>query len=59
MNEGVQLNDDNFMFFSVLKVAEKTFENENVQRLLNDPKAEFDVMVAEWMFNEVYCGYVV
>lgn len=33
-----------------------TLENENVQRLLNDPKQSFDVVIAQWVLNELYSG---
>lgn len=36
--------------------ANTTIFHEDVQHLLQDPEEEFDAVIAEWMFNELYSG---
>ncbi|CAK1594073.1 unnamed protein product [Parnassius mnemosyne] len=33
-----------------------TLEHVNMQKILNDPKEKFDLIIGEWMFNELYAG---
>ncbi|XP_050682428.1 UDP-glucosyltransferase 2-like isoform X2 [Leptidea sinapis] len=56
--ENKDQNADIKFFFNVfLENAKMTLSNEAVQDLLNDKSQHFDVIVAEWMFNEVYAGF--
>ncbi|KAJ8709294.1 hypothetical protein PYW07_009120 [Mythimna separata] len=41
----------------VKKMAARTVENKNVQRLINDPNEHFDVVIVEWMFSELIAGF--
>ncbi|NP_001182387.1 UDP-glucosyltransferase isoform X1 [Bombyx mori] len=38
-------------------VEMNTYNNENVSRLINDPKQKFDIVIAEWMFTEICASY--
>ncbi|CAG9793373.1 unnamed protein product [Diatraea saccharalis] len=40
-----------------MDVNNMTFHNTNVQKLLRDPKEQFDVIIAEWMYNELYSTF--
>ncbi|KAJ8711850.1 hypothetical protein PYW08_008804 [Mythimna loreyi] len=46
-----------FSIFMMLEIAKKTVTNVEVQKLLNDPKEQFDVVIVEWMFGEVGAGF--
>lgn len=56
MRKEVDLSDLNAMFQLMYTVSNFTLMNENVQKLLHDPKEEFDVVISEWMYNEIYSG---
>ncbi|CAK1594071.1 unnamed protein product [Parnassius mnemosyne] len=46
-----------YLLFTMMKeISIKTLENPNMQKILNDPKEKFDLIIAEWMFNELYAG---
>ncbi|XP_052744249.1 uncharacterized protein LOC112049418 [Bicyclus anynana] len=57
MNGTVTTN--NFMTFApfMLSVSRATLGNSNVRKLLADKNQQFDAVIAEWMFNEVYAGF--
>lgn len=55
-NKEQDLNDDTFLFTLFLDKVKKTLQYEHVQRFLSDPKEQFDLVVAEWAYNEVYSG---
>jgi hypothetical protein len=46
------------MFNLTVSLNINTYLNANVQKLINDPKEEFDLVIVEWIFTELYCGYV-
>ncbi|CAK1594070.1 unnamed protein product [Parnassius mnemosyne] len=48
--------DFTFLFTMFKEVCIRTLENLNMQNILNNPKEKFDVIIAEWMFNELYAG---
>ncbi|XP_050682425.1 UDP-glycosyltransferase UGT5-like isoform X5 [Leptidea sinapis] len=51
-------NQDIKMFFSIfLENARTTISNEAVQDLLKDKSQHFDVIVAQWLFIDVYAGF--
>ncbi|CAG9793374.1 unnamed protein product [Diatraea saccharalis] len=56
MNKGVSFSIFDF-FETTLNIFNMTFHNDNVQKLLRDPKEKFDVIIAEWMFNELYATF--
>lgn len=39
------------------QVQRVTMENENVKKFINDPKQEFDLVLAEYMYGELYAGF--
>ncbi|KAJ8709290.1 hypothetical protein PYW07_009116 [Mythimna separata] len=41
----------------MLDIVKKTIIHENVQKLLNDPKEQFDVVIVEWMFGDIGAGF--
>ncbi|XP_013139528.1 PREDICTED: UDP-glucuronosyltransferase 2B15-like, partial [Papilio polytes] len=55
MKHEVEMDQD-LLFHMTVNVTKKTFENAAVQALLNDASERFDVVIAEWMFNEIYSG---
>ncbi|XP_013166242.1 PREDICTED: UDP-glucuronosyltransferase 2B10-like [Papilio xuthus] len=52
----VEMDQDRH-FQLAINITKNTLKNKSVQKLLNDPSESFDVIVAEWMFNDVYCGF--
>ncbi|KAJ8709291.1 hypothetical protein PYW07_009117 [Mythimna separata] len=57
INEGGFDLNPAFMIFMMVEVVKSTVENEGVQKLLNDPKEQFDAVVIEWMFSDVIAGF--
>ena len=45
-----------FMTYMMVELTKKTALNEDVQKLLNDPKEHFDVAIVEWMFSDALAG---
>ncbi|XP_068619918.1 UDP-glucosyltransferase 2-like [Battus philenor] len=43
-----------FVITTLREVSVLTLEHDNVQKLISDPKQQFDLVIAEWMFNELY-----
>lgn len=33
-----------------------TLENDNMQKVMNDPEERFDLLMAEWMFGDLFVG---
>ncbi|XP_068619858.1 UDP-glucosyltransferase 2-like [Battus philenor] len=52
----MEMNQE-LLFHMVMNVTKKTFETAAVQELLREPSERFDVVIAEWMFNEIYSGF--
>lgn len=50
------LSDQNFLLGMMQGVTKGVLFHENVQALLNDISKHFDVVIAEWMFSELYAG---
>ncbi|XP_023943055.1 UDP-glucosyltransferase 2 [Bicyclus anynana] len=47
-----------FVFVPMLmNMSRDTIAHPNVQKLINDKNQQFDAVIAEWMFNEVYAGF--
>ena len=44
------------IIYFVAEVAKKTIGNNDVKKLLNDPNEQFDVVIVEWIFNEMFAG---
>lgn len=49
-------SDTTMFAFLFQMLATETLQNENVQNLLADKNQQFDMVIAEWMFNEMYSG---
>ena len=45
-----------FMTYMMVELTKKTVLNEDVQKLLNDPKEHFDAVIVEWMFGDSPAG---
>lgn len=46
--------DHAVILFIMNHIAGTTVEHENVQKVLGDPTQNFDLIIAEWMFSELY-----
>ena len=57
MNKEVNFQSVTGFIGKMTAISEKTFENEVVKKIFEDPKETFDVVIAEWMFNNIYCRY--
>ncbi|XP_045454780.1 UDP-glucosyltransferase 2-like [Melitaea cinxia] len=51
--------NSNFVSFLplLMNISQTTVENPKVQKLMSDKNQHFDLVIAEWMFNEVYVGF--
>lgn len=47
-----------FLTFTA-ELGAKTMANPDVARMLGDTEEKFDVVIAEWMFADIYAGYVI
>ncbi|XP_072933658.1 uncharacterized protein [Epargyreus clarus] len=56
MNKEQGLNQDD-IFHLTLNVSMLALENENMKNFLEHSTNSFDVVIAEWLFNELYCGF--
>lgn len=56
MNKEVDLKDMFTMYHLMLKVAEKGVNHKNVQKLIMDPSEQFDLVIAEWLYQHLYSG---
>lgn len=43
-------------FVGIFNLTKGTIENDNVQKLLRDPKEQFDFIIIEYMFSDLYAG---
>lgn len=48
--------DPMIVFKSTREVANFTLRLENVVKLMMDPNEQFDVVIAEWLYTELYAG---
>ena len=44
------------MIYMMTEIAKVAVTNENAQKIFNDPKEQFDVVIAEWMFSDLPAG---
>ncbi|XP_013166098.1 PREDICTED: UDP-glucuronosyltransferase 2B9-like [Papilio xuthus] len=56
MDHQSDMSDDNLFFPIMDNLSLVTMQMKEVQELLNDETQSFDVVIAEWMYNEVYAG---
>ncbi|XP_047537311.1 UDP-glucosyltransferase 2-like [Vanessa atalanta] len=52
-----QSNDLLSVMPALMNISRNTINNDGVKTLLSDKTKQFDVIIAEWMFNEVYAGF--
>lgn len=45
-----------FLTFIMVELAKRTVQAEGVQKLLNDPKEQFDLVIVEWLYCDVPAG---
>ncbi|CAK1594077.1 unnamed protein product, partial [Parnassius mnemosyne] len=57
MEKDSDMNENDFFFPIMDKVSLVTIKNKKVQKILTDDSQQFDVVVAEWMYNELYAGF--
>ncbi|XP_075984662.1 UDP-glucosyltransferase 2-like [Anticarsia gemmatalis] len=57
MEKKVDFGDHMALFHVMTNIGRATVENPNVQKLMNDPKQEFDLVIVEWLFSEVTIGF--
>ncbi|XP_022815542.1 UDP-glucuronosyltransferase 2B15-like isoform X2 [Spodoptera litura] len=56
MDRTIVVENIGFLIYMMTQVLKTAVETESVQKLLNDPKEEFDLVIAEWMFSDVPAG---
>lgn len=44
------------MYDVMVNIAVRTMHNSKVQELISDETQKFDLVIAEWLFSEVYAG---
>nr|ANI22000.1 UDP-glycosyltransferase 40D3 [Spodoptera exigua] len=57
MDRTINIENVGSLVYMMTEMLKKTVETESVQKLLSDPKEEFDLVVAEWMFSDVPAGF--
>ncbi|CAK1545458.1 unnamed protein product [Leptosia nina] len=57
MNKEKDMQNITFFVTSMSKLSEKTIENPEVHKMLNDPNEHFDIVIIEWMFYELLAGF--
>lgn len=56
LNNPMDMADQKFVFNVFGAAARMTLQNPRVQTILNDPNEHFDVVIAEWLYDEIYAG---
>ncbi|KAL0868322.1 hypothetical protein ABMA27_007847 [Loxostege sticticalis] len=57
MTKEIDLTDLDFVKSMMNQIANATLSNPNVKRLMEDPRERFDVVIAEWLYTELYAGF--
>ncbi|CAG5042802.1 unnamed protein product [Parnassius apollo] len=57
MDKDSDMNENDFFFPIMDSVSLATIKHEQVQKILMNESQHFDVVVAEWMYNELYAGF--
>ncbi|XP_014360114.2 UDP-glucosyltransferase 2-like [Papilio machaon] len=57
MRKEVDMKDIPTVFTMMFNIANATIQHENVQKLITDPTENFDAVIAEWMYSELYSGF--
>ena len=56
MEQKNQEIDSGFMINLMVELTKKTVTNENIHKMLTDPKEHFDVAIVEWLFCDALAG---
>ncbi|XP_068619916.1 UDP-glucosyltransferase 2-like [Battus philenor] len=56
MDNKIDLGDSVTFFNLMVELNRMTLENPNMQKILNDPNERFDLIIGEWMYNDLYAG---
>ncbi|CAH0678011.1 unnamed protein product [Spodoptera exigua] len=57
MDSPMFLDSIGFMLYMMIDMLRHTVQIEGVNKLLSDPKEEFDLVIAEWMFSDIPAGF--
>ncbi|XP_022836581.1 UDP-glucuronosyltransferase 2B15-like [Spodoptera litura] len=57
MDSPMFLHSIGFMLYMMIDLNRHTIQLEEVNKLLTDPKEEFDLVIAEWMFTDIPAGF--
>ncbi|CAH1636135.1 unnamed protein product [Spodoptera littoralis] len=57
MNTSKFLHSIAFKMYMAINMMRHTLQLEGVNKLVADPKEEFDLVIAEWMFTEIPAGF--
>lgn len=52
----VNLRDTRAWVEVIDEIANQTLWHPNVQKLMLDTNEQFDLVIAEWLYTELYCG---
>lgn len=56
LDEETSLHDMGMFYSSMRSMATMTLENSDVQKMMNDPNEEFDLIIGEWTYYDLYSG---
>lgn len=56
LNNEISLNEGLKHFTLIVKMMNSTIHNDEVQKIMMDPNEQFDAVIAEWMYSELYAG---
>ncbi|XP_028166369.1 UDP-glucuronosyltransferase 2B15-like [Ostrinia furnacalis] len=57
LNKEADLKDTRAWVGVINNIANQTIWHQNVQKLMYDVNEEFDLVIAEWLYTELYCGF--
>lgn len=54
MDKELNMKDYDFVQQMMVNISSSTVQDDSVQTLLKDPTKTFDLVLAEWLFSEIY-----
>ncbi|CAK1594086.1 unnamed protein product [Parnassius mnemosyne] len=57
LNKEFDAKDQNEFVEALLSISKATLENVDVAKIISNTNLKFDLIIAEWMFTEVYAGF--
>ncbi|XP_059051876.1 UDP-glycosyltransferase UGT5-like [Achroia grisella] len=57
VNKVIDLEDTNSLLSVIRNIANNTLHNKNVRTFIEDPNENFDAVIVEWLYTELYCGF--